>query len=135
MILTDTGPLIALINQREPEHLRCVRVLGAVRPPLITSWPVMAEAMYLLARVGGWPAQRALWSLVAAGTVEIAPIAPQSITRMQTLMDRYSNVPMDLADASLVALAEDLGHTRVFTLDSDFHIYRLQGNRAITVIP
>lgn len=57
------------------------------------------------------------------------------IARMQLLMQKYRDTPMDLADASLVALAETLGATRIFTLDSDFFVYRLENGAALEIRP
>ena len=64
MTLTDAGPLIAIIDADEPDHDRCVEALDEATLPLVTTWPAFTEAMYLLARVGGTHAQRALWRLV-----------------------------------------------------------------------
>jgi hypothetical protein len=77
--------------------------------------------MYLLGEAGGWLAQDALWSLLEHGDVEIAELSPELRTRMRVLMDKYQDRPMDLADASLVVLAEKRGLRDVFTLDhADF---------------
>ena len=91
--------------------------------------------MHLLGRATGWPGQAALWRLIDRGDVEIAPLPNALFGRMRSLMDRYHDLPMDLADASLVALAEELATDRIFTLDRDFHVYRLPRHRAFTVIP
>lgn len=55
--------------------------------------------------------------------------------RMRILMEQYRDVPMDLADASLVVAAETLNMQRIFTLDSDFYVYRINGKQAFTVVP
>ncbi len=74
-----------------------------------------------------------LWRLCRRGDLVVE--MPQQLERIATLMSKYQNVPMDLADASLVALAEERGFTTIFTLDRDFRIYRLSRNRAFTIIP
>ncbi len=63
MILTDAGPLIALIDRGEPDHDACVACVSRFSGPMLTTWPAFTEAMYLLGEAGGWRAQDALWSL------------------------------------------------------------------------
>ncbi len=133
--LTDAGPLIALIDADEPDHERCKHVLQTIRLPMLTTWPAFTEGMYLLGRAGGWRGQQALWRLVLRENLLIAAPTPEATERAAHLMDRYSDRPMDLADATLVALAEERHLTRIFTLDDDFHIYRIAGRRHFEVIP
>lgn len=135
MTLTDAGPLIALIDAGEPDHERCKALLAEIQLPLLTTWPAFTEAMYLLGRAAGWQGQEALWRLLLRNDLEIASVAPDSNRRAAKLMKRYADLPMDLADATLVALAEERGMTRIFTLDSDFYIYRLHGRKRFEVTP
>lgn len=136
MILTDTGPLVALIDADEAAHRLCATTLSRLARPLVTTWPVIAEAMYLVGRVGGWPAQEALWQLIEAGELEIAQLDGQAQRRMHGLMEQYRDRPMDLADASLVALAEQRRLAEVFTLDAEhFRSYRPHGRGHFAVIP
>jgi hypothetical protein len=135
MTLTDAGPLIALIDADEPDHARCREALKLIRLPLITTWPAFTEAIYLLGRAGGWRAQHALWKLVQRGDLLLATPPAQYVERTAALMEQYADRPMDLADASLVALAEERELTRVFTLDEDFRIYRIKGKGAFELIP
>jgi uncharacterized protein len=133
--LTDAGPLVALMDADEADHARCVQALRHVRLPLLTTWSAFTEAMYLVGRRGGWTAQQALWRLVAREDLAIAPPSQASTDRAAKLMGRYADRPMDLADATLVALAEERGIDRIFTLDGDFAIYRLNGRRRFTLLP
>lgn len=135
MTLTDAGPLIAIIDSDEPDHQICLEALNQITLPLVTTWPAFTEAMYLLARAGGAPGQRALWRLVLTGRLVLADLSSSAVDRSARLMDQYADRPMDLADATLVALAEEQGHQRIFTLDSDFHVYRIQGRKRFQVIP
>ncbi len=135
MTLVDAGPLVALIDAGEPDHKRCVSTLDTVRLPLLTTWPAFTEAMYLVGRAGGWGAQQALWKLVLRGDLEVAANPPESAGRVAQLMERYADRPMDLADASLVALAEKRDLARIFTLDGDFRIYRLHGRGRFELLP
>ena len=136
MILTDAGPLIAILDRGEQQHQACVDCLAKLTGPMITTWPAFTEAMYLLGEAGGWLAQDALWGLVEDGDVEIVVPSPDNNARMRTLMKQYQDRPMDLADASLVALAEERGLRDIFTLDhTDFQIYRAQRRQTFRLWP
>jgi len=133
--ITDAGPLIALIDADEPDHERCRETLDRLRLPLLTTWPAFTEAMYLLGRAAGWRGQSALWRLVLREDLAVAAPTPEANRRAARLMETYADLPMDLADATLVALAEERGDNRVFTLDRDFHVFRFKGRRRFDVIP
>ena len=136
MILTDAGPLVAILDRGEQHHNACVACLGKLAGPMLTTWPAFTEAMYLLGEAGGWKAQDALWRLVHKGDLMIAEQGPEHCARVRSLMEKYHDRPMDLADASLVALAENLGLRDIFTLDhADFHIYRLPRRQSFRVWP
>ena len=113
-VLVDAGPLVALLDRSDPDHQACRSALTAVRDPLATVWPAVTEAMYLLGRVS-WPAQDALWELLEE--VKILPLEPRDTRRMRALMEKYRSLPMDLADAALVAVAEREMIRSIFTLD------------------
>lgn len=91
--------------------------------------------MYLLCRAGGPLGRGALWKLLLSGRLEIANLSRAALERSAQLMTKYAVLPMDLADATLVALAEDRGDRRMFTLDSDFQVYRIHGRYRFEVIP
>lgn len=134
MILIDAGPLIALIDKGQNPHRRCVELYQNLNQSLITTWPCLTEAMYFLGELRGWQAQRVLWQFLErrALAVHFSDVSDQR--RMQELMERYQDVPMDLADASLVAAAESLNLRRIFTLDRDFYVYRLPDNQSFDVL-
>jgi len=136
MILTDTGPLVALINSNDPNHAVCLAASKRLRPgPLVTTWPCFTEAMYLIFRGGGYPAQATLWALYTSGRLALHHPLAEEVARMVALMEKYRDTPMDLADASVIAATESLALRRVFTLDSHFHLYRLANGTALEVIP
>ncbi len=135
MTICDASPLIALINSGDRNHQRCLEILPYLSDPLITTCACFTEAMYLLGRYGGWFAQQELWDYVSDEILVIHHHSLNELTRMESLMAQYQNVPMDLADASLVAMAEVLHQRQIFTLDPDFYIYRLWGNQSIEVVP
>ena len=136
MTLIDTGPLVALVDRDDPAHAACVDV-ARVQPasPLVTTWPCFTEAMYLLGKVIGFRGQSELWAFRTTGWLEILDLKPSDVDRMIQLMEKYKDTPMDLADASIVAVADRLGQKRVFTLDSDFRVYRLSDGSAFEIIP
>jgi predicted nucleic acid-binding protein len=133
--LTDAGPLVALIDADEADHRTCVLALGQLDRPLVTTWPAFTEAMYLLARAGGAAGRQALWRLVFSDRLQIADLDRAALKRSAALMDKYADRPMDLADATLVALAEIRNQRRIFTLDDDFTIYRIHGRTRFDIVP
>ena len=135
MILTDSGPLVALLDSGEADHARCRDLLGDLTSPMLTSWPAFTESMSLLGRGAGWSGQEPLWRLVRGGDLVIADIDSAGIERTVALMRQYADRPMDLADATLLVLAEQRKLRRIFTLDSGFRIYQLQGRRHLDVVP
>ena len=135
MILTDAGPLVALIDRGEPDHARCRKVLRSLTGPMLTTWPAFTEAMYLLGDAAGWAGQEPLWRLVRRGDLQVAEVGPRALGRMATLMAKYRDLPMDLADASLVAFAEENSLTRVFTLDAHFRVYRTAKGKPFSLTP
>jgi predicted nucleic acid-binding protein len=102
---------------------------------LLTTWPAFTEAVYLLARAGGAAGRQALWRLVFSDRLQIADLDRAALKRSAALMDKYADRPMDLADATLVALAEIRNQRRIFTLDDDFTIYRIHGRTRFDIVP
>lgn len=136
MILCDAGPLFALFDESQHDtQVKCRKTLAKLTLPLTTTWPCFAEAMYLSYKKGGWPSQKSIWRLFMGKVIEFYNLSEIDISQMQFLMEQYKNVPMDLADASLVVAAEALNITRIFTLDSDFFIYQIGGTKPFEVIP
>ena len=134
MILVDTGPLVAILHRDDRHHRECVQALRALRPPLGTTWPVVTEAMYLLGF--SWDGQSALWEMVETESVKLLALDQRDASRMRELMRKYRDLPMDLADAALVRVAERDKLSRVFTLDRrHFRVYRPAGFRRFTVVP
>ena len=136
MILVDTGPLVALLDRRDQRHQKCAAAAARLPgEPLLTTWPCFTEAMFLLGDSGSWTFQAELWKLQHSGQLLIHTPTSEEIPFMRKLMERYADTPMDLADASIVAVAQFLGIRQLFTIDSDFLIYRLTDGSALEVIP
>jgi uncharacterized protein len=121
--LVDAGPLVALLDRSDRHHAACVSAAKILPAPLLSVWPVVTEAMYLLG--DSWAAQRALLGDVIDGTLTLLTLGADDVRRVRQLMEKYRDLPMDLADASLVAVGERERIARVFTLDRrDFSVYR-----------
>jgi len=90
--------------------------------------------MYLVHRLGGWPLQHNLWTYIKDDVLHLHLSDVVEQHRMRQLMEQYHDTPMDLADASLVVAAETRRLTRIFTLDNDFYVYRINDTRAFEVI-
>ena len=136
MTLIDTGPLVALLDKGQGEvHQKCVAAQKNLVGPLLTTWPCFTEAMYFLQQLRGWEGQAALWDFVGRGALFLHAPSDEETARMRALMEKYQDTPMDLADASLVALAESHGLKRILTLDSDFYVYRINDSEPFEVLP
>ena len=133
--LTDTGPLVALVNVNNPYHEQANGILSRLpKVPLVTTWPCLTEAMYLLFQAGGYSAQDELWGWVADGLLRLHLPTEDEWQRMRELMAQYRDAPMDLADASVVVAAEVLPVSRVFTLDRHFYAYRKTDGSVLKVV-
>ena len=133
-MLVDTGPIVAFFDKDDRYHSLCLDILRKIRKPLITTWPVLTECFYLLNF--SWIVQDHLWLFVQRGGIDVWNLAKEDVARVRDLMKQYRDLPMDLADATLVAAAEALNTSEVFTLDHrDFSTYRLEGRRRFILIP
>jgi predicted nucleic acid-binding protein len=129
--LLDTGPLVSFLASGLRHHLWTVEQWKRLRPPLLTCEPVLTEAAFLLKREGR--DADGLFALLERGVVRIALTVQEEQADLLALMRRYRNRPMSLADACMVRLSEMHPSGEVFTLDSDFRIYRRHGNKVIPV--
>jgi uncharacterized protein len=130
MILADTGFFYALLDRDDAWHARCREAAVALEEGLITTWPVLTEAVHLVSRWLGVEQAAALMEEVAAGDIIVWDLTPESRAKIPSLIRRYADLPMDLADASLVLLAESLGHGRILTTDQrDFRTSRWKSRR------
>ena len=98
-------------------------MLKTIAEPLITTWPVLTETFYLLGF--SWKVQDNLWELIIRGGVDVLSLNDTQKTRCCQLMEKYSDLPMDLADGTIVTIAESRKIKYVFTLGhKDFRIYK-----------
>lgn len=132
--LVDAGPLIALVDRSDRWHRACVSALRSIPGRLLTVWPAFVEAMYLLGKMAG--GQERLFELAERRAMDFAALGPADFPRMRELMRKYRDLPMDLADAALVRVAEREKIRRVFTLDRrDFELYRPHALGRFQIIP
>jgi predicted nucleic acid-binding protein len=130
--LIDAGPLIALIRQDDRDHRICVRALASLPSPVATTWPVVTEAVHVVETPRG---KNAIFEMVERRTLQLLPLDASDIPRIRSLIHKYRSQSMDLADATLVRVAERDGLNRIFTLDTDFRVYRLGRDRPFTIVP
>jgi predicted nucleic acid-binding protein len=130
MIIADTGFWLALGNARDKHHAAAVKALRQYDEPLITTWPVLTETCHLLATRLSAVALERFVSAAAGGSFELFSLEQRHLARAAELMKRYRDLPMDLADASLVILAEELGTGRILSTDvRDFGAYRWKNRK------
>ena len=133
-VLVDAGPLIAIYSPRDQYHSICKTALASITGPLLTTWPVITEAAWLLGRRQG--GVQILLQSMAGGLIEVADLPPEAIAWIATFLKRYEDLGAQLADASLMFLAERRNMRSIFTLDGrDFEAYRLPSKRRVRLIP
>jgi len=133
-LLLDTGALVSLLDRSQSGHRACARFFESWRGPVLSTEAVLTEATHLLGRVHG--GRKACLDFFLSGAALLVPATPTSLRRCADLIAQYADQPMDYADATLVALAEELDTSRIFTTDrKDFSIYRLRGRRRFEILP
>jgi len=132
--LIDTGAILALLDRRDRWHGTCVAAFKDLRLPLLTSEAVLTELFHL---VGDNPHEvDAAWRFLRSGAVSVGTIADAELLELETLMRRYSDRPMDFADATLVHLARRESINLIMTVDhDDFETYRIDGRRRFQIVP
>ena len=128
----DTGPLVALLNQSDHAHSWVLQQMADIQPPLISCEAVLAEATYLTRQVPG--ARIALIEMVGEGFLSIGVAVADQHAALLAMVRRYANVPMSLADACLVRMAELYPQSPILTLDRDFEVYRKNGRQVIDLL-
>jgi uncharacterized protein len=133
-LLLDTGALVSLLDRSQTHHASCRRLFDGWDGAVVSTEAVLTEATHLLAGVRGGAATCVEFFL--AGGALLVPSTDGSLKRVRTLLNKYADLPMDYADATLVALAEELGTTLIFTTDrTDFSVYRLKDRKPFHILP
>ncbi|MBN8577844.1 MAG: PIN domain-containing protein [Cytophagales bacterium] len=121
-ILIDAGPLIALFDKSDSYHEQAISFLKNFKGRLFTTWPVVTEASHMLGF--SVKVQIALLEWINRGGLYLIEIETYHLTRLIELSEKFKDVPMDLADATLIVAAESNNIKEIVTIDSDFYIYR-----------
>lgn len=133
-VLVDTGPLVAILDRSDSSHQKCAETLRQLRTPLITTWPVLTEAAYLL-RTRPDLVQRLVRS-ASEGFLRIEQLTATDAVAMAEILDRYADQSFQLADVSLMYLAERDRLETVFTLDRvDFGVFRSGKGPPLRLLP
>jgi len=130
MIIADAGFWIALADKRDKHHQVANDMARTLEELLITTNPVITEVCHILLKRQGINAQLSFMNMYKLGAFEVFELKKQHRERIVNLMLQYSDLPMDFADASLVLLAEYLGHGKILSTDCrDFHTYRWKNTK------
>ena len=132
-VLLDTGPLVALLSKNDAAHARAERLFSDCQPPLRTTEAVVAEACFLMQKVHP-RATAEVVRLGHKGVYEMSISVPDHWSRIETLLEKYANRRISLADACLILCAETLKEPRILTFDSDFKVYRWARNRRFEIL-
>lgn len=133
-VLVDTGPLVAILSSADEHHETCLTALRKLPGPLLSCWPVITEAAWLLRRSPR--AVQQLLNSIDGGFLELLPLAGADGEPIAAVMKKYSDIRPQLADAALVYLAGRERIGTIFTLDRrDFSIYRIGRRRPFRIIP
>ena len=120
--LIDAGPLIALFNKSDKYHEKIKEFIKNYKGFLTTSWPVITEVCHMLDFNIGAQIDFLKW--IKLGGLKVEDIETEEIDKIIKLSEKYSDIPMDLADATLIVISERLGIKEIITIDSDYYIYR-----------
>lgn len=133
-MLVDTGPIVAILNKSDLHHAACVEQLRQIRGPLLTCWPVLTEAVWLLRRQR--TAVRTLLASFDGKPFSMLPLNQTDLSETAAILEKYENLGMQLADASLAYLANREGIELIFTLDRrNLSVMRLPRGKRFRVIP
>ena len=122
-IIVDAGPFIALFDKDDKYHKDIKNLISRLNYKYITTWPVITEVTHLLDFNTNVQIDFLKW--INLGGVEIFNLEIIHLSRMIKLSEKYIDLPMDFADASLVIVAEELGLNEIIAIDSDYDVYRL----------
>lgn len=133
-LLLDTGAFVALLDKSEKNHRRCVNFFRSFKGKMLTTEPVLTETIYLLGP--SVRAQKVAIEFISKGGATLVPQTTGSLSRAAVLMEKYKDIPMDFADATLVCLAEETGIHEIFTLDiRGFSAYRFREKKPFIIFP
>lgn len=132
-IVLDTGAVVSVLDRRQRFHDACAEFFRTSEARIVTTEAVLTESTYLLSSVPGG-VSTCLDFVLRSGIV-VVPSSETSLRRCRLLIDKYSDLPMDFTDSTLVVLAEELNTDIVFTVDQDFTVYRIRGRKPFRIVP
>lgn len=136
MIIADTGPLVAIANDRDQRHQACLALLGRHRGPVLVPAPVVVEVCQLLVSRRGTRSEALFLASLAEGVLELLDLRPTDYGRAAELVQKYADLPLGAVDACVVAVAERTGATEIATLDHrHFSVVRPSHVAAFTLLP
>jgi len=131
-IIIDTGPLVAFLNKLDYYHQWAILQFSSLYPPFLTCESVISEACFLLRNTK--KGVQNIFELIERELIKIPFQLEPELSAVSSLMKKYKNIPMSLADACLVRMSEQISESVICTLDSDFKIYRKDKRKVIPVI-
>ncbi len=133
-VIVDAGPLVAILNRHDSQHAVCYEQSLGLAPPFLTTWPVIAEAAWLLRQTPGGVSE--LLRMISQGLLDCRPLDGDAATWMDGFLKKYADQNPQLADASLMYVAEREDVETIFTLDRrDFSIYKRSDGRVLGLLP
>ena len=133
-ILSDTGPVVALLSEADANHHRCFDKFDELDQPIFTCWPVVVEAAWLLRRQPDLITR--LLSLFASGALQLLPLDRSDLPPISAILTKYADLRLQLANAALLHLAARESIDTIFTLDRrDFGVVRLANRKRPRLIP
>jgi predicted nucleic acid-binding protein len=131
-VLVDTGPLVAFLNKRDRFHDWTAAQWNQIAAPMLTCEAVVSETCFLLSGIKS--GSNRVIQLIQRKILRISFHLEEHIDPVNKLLIKYQSVPMSLADACLVRMSELHSNSSLFTLDSDFNLYRKNGRQVIPSI-
>jgi predicted nucleic acid-binding protein len=133
-ILVDTGPLVAIFDRSDQHHTICLETLKLIQPPMWTTWPVLTEVAWLL-RDEPKGLQR-LWTSVESGLLRIAELPESALAELAAVQKKHPTLSLQMADLSLLFVAERDQRTTLFTLDRrDFSVVQRKSRGKLVLLP
>lgn len=133
-VIIDTGAIVAIISKSDQYHEQCINISKQYEPPFFTTWAVLTEALYLLR--ANHKHIKDLFQYFHLGLIQLEEIPQSALPQIALLLDKYQDIKAQVADISLIYLAEENGISTIFTTDKkDFSIYRLNAKTPFTIIP
>jgi len=130
--LVDAGPIVALFDRNDHHHEAAIRLMKDIDGPLETSWPILTEVCHLLKKSP--KAIQYVLTWIDRGALRVVDVPISELDSIRKKIEQYANLPMDLADATLVNIAEREGITEIISFDHHFDVYRLANNRPLNRI-